>query len=205
MFTFTCYYIYSLPYIWFSVAFFPNTKSTLYNTDKIRYHFLIYSVHKETQHLDILELLEQFLWQTFQTCRIISLVCLWSVCPIPWLFQRYNIIFVSSYKATPKTKHKNNMWWALLAPLHLETHFVHTIPWNCVPLLFKCSPKILIMSVRRSDKQTLTFIVHTISIIKKIAKDGKSGILTPLGVKKHKSTLAAYGIANIVPHKTNTV
>ena len=48
-------------------------------------------------------------------------------------------------KATPKTKnHKNSMGCALLAPLHLETHFVHTIPWNDVPLLFKCSPKILI-------------------------------------------------------------
>ena len=32
------------------------------------------------------------------------------------------------------------MWCALLAPFHLESHFVHTIPWNDVPLLFKCSP-----------------------------------------------------------------
>ena len=57
------------------------------------------------------------------------------------------------------------------------------------------------MSVRRSDKQTLAVIVHTITIVKKIAKDGQSYILMPFGVKKQKSTLTAYGIANIVPHK----
>ena len=62
------------------------------------------------------------------------------------------------------------MWCALLAPLHLETHFVNTIPWNDIPLLFNCSSKIHIMSVRRSDKQTLAVIVHTIiGILKKIA------------------------------------
>ena len=89
--------------------------------------------------------------------------------------------------------------------LHLETNFVHTVPWIDVPLLFNYSPKILIMSVRRSDKQTLAVIVHTISIVKKIAKDGQSGILMPFGVKKQKSTLAAYGIANIFLHKKNNV
>ena len=75
------------------------------------------------------------------------------------------------------------MWCDLRVPLHLETHFVHTIPWNDVPLLFKCSPKILIISVRRSDKQTLAVIV---SMVKKIAKDGKSDMLIPVGVKKQK-------------------
>ena len=91
------------------------------------------------------------------------------------------------------------MLCALLAPLRFETHFIHTSPWNDVPLLFGCSPKFLIMSVRRSDKQTLAVIVHTISIVKKIAKDSQSYILMSFGVKKQKSTLAAYGIANIVP------
>ena len=61
------------------------------------------------------------------------------------------------------------------------------------------------MSVRRSDKQTLAVIVHTISIVKKIAKDGQSGILMPSGVKKQKSTLTAYCIANIFTHKKNKV
>ena len=75
------------------------------------------------------------------------------------------------------------MWYALFAPLHLETHFVHMVPWNDVPLLFKSSPKILIMSVMRSDKQTLSVIVHTISIVKNIAKDGQSDMLMPFGVK----------------------
>ena len=83
------------------------------------------------------------------------------------------------------------MWCVLLVPLHVTTDFVYTIPWNDVPLLFKSSPKILIMSVRRSDKQTLATIVHTTSIVKKIA------ILMTFGVKKKKSILAAYGIANI--------
>ena len=45
------------------------------------------------------------------------------------------------------------MWCALLSPLHLEIHFVHTIPWNDVPSLLKRSPKFLIMSVRRCDKK----------------------------------------------------
>ena len=63
--------------------------------------------------------------------------------------------------------------------------------------------KILIISVRRSDKQTLAFIVHTMRIVKKIAKDGLSGIMMPFDVKKQKSTLA--GIANILPHKKNNV
>ena len=63
--------------------------------------------------------------------------------------------------------------------------------------------KIRIMSVRRSDKHTLDVIVHTISIVKKIAKDCQSGILMPFGVKKQKSTLTAYGITNIFPHKKN--
>ena len=66
-----------------------------------------------------------------------------------------------------------------------------------------CSPKILIMSVRRSDIQRLAVTVHTVSIVKKIAKDGQSCILLPFAVKKQKSTTAAYGIANIVPHKNN--
>ena len=91
---------------------------------------------------------------------------------------------------------------SLLAPLDLETHFVHTVFWNDVPLLFKCSPKIVIMSVRHSDKHTLAVIFHTISIVKKIAKDGQSGILMPFDVKKQKSTLTKCGIAtcNIFPH-----
>ena len=88
------------------------------------------------------------------------------------------------------------MWCAFLSPLHLETHFVHTVPWNDVPLLFKCSPKSIIMSVRRPDKYTLAVIVHTISSVK-IAKDGQSGTLMPFGVKKQTSTVTACGIANI--------
>ena len=93
-------------------------------------------------------------------------------------------MFVSSYKATPKTKnHKKNMWCALVALVCFETHFVHTIPWNDVPFLLKCSTKILIMSVRRSDKQTLAVIVHTVSIVKKIVKDGQACILMSFGVK----------------------
>ena len=39
------------------------------------------------------------------------------------------------------------------------------------------------MPVRHSDKQTLAVIVHTISIVKKIAKDGQSGILMQADVK----------------------
>ena len=50
------------------------------------------------------------------------------------------------------------------------------------------------MSVRRSNKQTLDVIVHTISTVKMIAKDGQSGILVPFGVKKQNSNLAAYGL-----------
>ena len=92
------------------------------------------------------------------------------------------------------------MCCALLTPLHVKTHFVYTIPRNDVPLLFKCS----IMSVRRSDKQTLVAIVH-ISIVKKISEDRQSGILMPFGVKKQKSILAAYDIANILPNKKNIV
>ena len=61
------------------------------------------------------------------------------------------------------------------------------------------------MSMRRSDKRSFAVIVHTISILKKIAKDDQSGILMPFGVKKQKSSLAAYGIANIFPHKKNIV
>ena len=83
--------------------------------------------------------------------------------------------------------------------------FVHAIPCNDVPLLFKCSPKTLIMSVRRSDKQTLAVIVHTLNIVKQIAKDSQSGILMPFGVKKQNSTLTAYGIDNVFPHKKNNV
>ena len=59
------------------------------------------------------------------------------------------------------------------------------------------------MSVRHSDKQTHSVIVLTIRIVKEVAKDGQSYILVPFGVKKQKSTLAAYGIANIVLHKKN--
>ena len=76
------------------------------------------------------------------------------------------------------------MWCAFLVPLRFETHFVNTIPWNDVLLLFKCSPKILVMSVRRSDKPTLAVIFHTLSTAKKTAKDGQPGILMPFGVKK---------------------
>ena len=54
-------------------------------------------------------------------------------------------------------------------------------------------------------KQALNVIVNCISIVKKIAKDGRSGILMPFGVKKQNATLAAYGIANNVPHKKNIV
>ena len=61
------------------------------------------------------------------------------------------------------------------------------------------------MSVRRSDKQTLAVIVHILSIVKKIAKDGQPGILMQFGVKKQKSTLAVYGIANIFLHRKNNV
>ena len=57
------------------------------------------------------------------------------------------------------------------------------------------------MYVRRSVQQTLAVIVHTISIIKQIAKDGQFGILMLFDIKKHKSTLAAYGIANIFPYR----
>ena len=57
------------------------------------------------------------------------------------------------------------------------------------------------MSFRRSEKHTLAVIVHTISIVKKIAKDGHTLML--FGVKKQKSTLVAYDIANIVRHKKN--
>ena len=59
------------------------------------------------------------------------------------------------------------------------------------------------MSVRHSNEQTPAVIVHTmhVSIVKKIAKDSQSGILMPFDVEKRKSTLAAYGIANIFPHK----
>ena len=31
------------------------------------------------------------------------------------------------------------MWCELIAPLRFETHFVHTIPWNDIPILFKYS------------------------------------------------------------------
>ena len=78
---------------------------------------------------------------------------------------------------------------------YLETHFVDIVPWNYVQLLFKCSPKIPIMSVRLSDKHAIAIIVHTISIVKKIAKYGQSVILMPFCVKKQTSTLAAYGFA----------
>ena len=62
------------------------------------------------------------------------------------------------------------------------------------------------MSVKRSDKQTLAVIVHTTSIVKKVAKDGQSGILMSFSVKKQKSTLAAYGtVSYIFPHKKNKV
>ena len=54
-----------------------------------------------------------------------------------------------------------------------------------------------------SVMQTLAAIVHTISIVKKIAKDGDSCILMPFCVKKLKSNLATYCIANIVPNKKN--
>ena len=67
------------------------------------------------------------------------------------------------------------MWCAPLTPLHLETHFVHTLPSTDILLFFKKSAKIRIISLSRSDKQTFAVIVHTISIIKKIAKDGQSG------------------------------
>ena len=61
------------------------------------------------------------------------------------------------------------------------------------------------MSVRRSNKQTLAVIVHTISIAMKIVKDGQSCILMSFGVKMQTSTIAAYGIAKSLPHRTNNV
>ena len=61
------------------------------------------------------------------------------------------------------------------------------------------------MSVRRSDEQTLGVNVHTISTVKKIAKDDQSGVLMSFEVKEQKSTLAAYDIANIFPNKKNNV
>ena len=61
------------------------------------------------------------------------------------------------------------------------------------------------MSVRHSDKYTLAVIVHTISTVKKIAKDGQSDMSMPFGVKQENKTLAIYGIANIFPHKKNNV
>ena len=70
-----------------------------------------------------------------------------------------------------------------------------------MPSLFKRSPKTLIMSVRRSEKQTLAVIVPTVTIVKRIAKGGQAYILMPFDVKKQKSTLAAYGISNTAPHK----
>ena len=61
------------------------------------------------------------------------------------------------------------------------------------------------MSMRHSEKLTLTVIVHTISTVKKVAKDEQSGILMSFGIKKQKSTLTAYSIPNIYPHKKNNV
>ena len=61
------------------------------------------------------------------------------------------------------------------------------------------------MCGRHTDKQTLAAIVHTISNIKKIATGGQSGIFLPFDVKKQNSTLAAYGITNVFPHKKYTV
>ena len=61
------------------------------------------------------------------------------------------------------------------------------------------------MSVGRSGKQTLAVIVRTTSTVKKIAKDGQSGILTSFGVKKQASTLAAHGIAKLFPRRKNNV
>ena len=40
----------------------------------------------------------------------------------------------------------------------------------------------------RTDQQALAVIVHTISIVKKIAEDGQDCILMPFGAKKQKST-----------------
>ena len=59
--------------------------------------------------------------------------------------------------------------------------------------------------MRRSDEQTLAVIVHTISTIKKIAKDDQSSALMSFEVKEQKSTLAAYDIANIFPNKKDNV
>ena len=60
-------------------------------------------------------------------------------------------------------------------------------------------------AVRRPDKQTPCYCSNH-SIVKKIVRDGQSGILMPFGVKKQKSTLAAYGSAtNIFPRKKNNV
>ena len=62
------------------------------------------------------------------------------------------------------------------------------------------------MSVGHSDEQTLAVIVYTISIVKKIDKDGQPIWHTDaIRVKKRKSTLAAHGIANIFHHEKNNV
>ena len=55
----------------------------------------------------------------------------------------------------------------------------------------------IIMSVRLSDKHTLVVIVHTISIVKKIAKDCHLAYSCHLVSKKAKIDL------NIFPHKKN--
>ena len=108
------------------------------------------------------------------------------------------------YKATLKTKKsKNNMCCALLTPLHLKTHFAQTIPWNDAPLLFKYSPKVPILNVCEALRQTDTRCYC--SYHKFCKADGRSGILMPFGIKKQTSTLAAYDIAYIFPHKKNNV
>ena len=77
------------------------------------------------------------------------------------------------------------MLCALLAPLHLETHFVHTIPWNDVPFLLKCSPKIpynVYEALRQTDTRcycvycnmsgksgsVLAVIVFTVTCLEKV-------------------------------------
>ena len=76
------------------------------------------------------------------------------------------------------------MWCALLTPVHLETHFIYRVPWNDVPLLFKCSTINHYNDCEALRQTSLAVIVHTISIVKYIAKDGQSTILMPFGVKK---------------------
>ena len=90
-----------------------------------------------------------------------------------------------SYKAGSTTKaknHKNNMWCALLAPLHLSTQFLG--------MMFRYFSN----AFRKTDARCYCSY-H------KYCKDGQSGILMPFGVQKQISTLAAYG--KVTPIKSS--